>query len=265
MYNKEDLLKDLEKLGIDPKRPLLVHSSMKSIGDVSGRGDTVIDALMEYMKDGLLIFPTHSWVVFPKHKKVFDPLTEPSNVGILPNLFMKREGVKRSLHPSHSVAAIGKGAEEYLRNDDNAHSPAPTPGCFSALYDIDAQILFIGCTLKKNTFIHSVEEKYNIPDRLLNQYYDLIVRRPDGTEYPTKLCHHRCSFSKDISQNYDRIEKIFAASHAITYGKFGDAKTILGSARLMGDITGAYLEKDPHFFDTGEMAEPDESVYPIGK
>ena len=51
-YTKEDLIKDLDRLGIDRNGTLLVHSSYKSIGDVEGGGETVIDALMEYMKDG---------------------------------------------------------------------------------------------------------------------------------------------------------------------------------------------------------------------
>ena len=30
-------------------------------------------------------------------------------MGLLTNMFMKRPGVVRSLHPTHSIAAIGKG------------------------------------------------------------------------------------------------------------------------------------------------------------
>lgn len=60
MYNKQDLLKHLKELGINGNGTLLVHSSMKSIGQVEGGADTVLDALSEYMKNGLLVFPTHT-------------------------------------------------------------------------------------------------------------------------------------------------------------------------------------------------------------
>ena len=36
MYTKEDLIKDLFKLDINPIGTLLVHSSYKSIGEVEG-------------------------------------------------------------------------------------------------------------------------------------------------------------------------------------------------------------------------------------
>ncbi|MBQ6715702.1 MAG: AAC(3) family N-acetyltransferase, partial [Clostridia bacterium] len=54
MYTKDILIRQLSEMNIDPRGTLLVHSSMKAIGKVEGGADTVIDALMEYMKDGLL-------------------------------------------------------------------------------------------------------------------------------------------------------------------------------------------------------------------
>ena len=41
MHTKESLMRDLKRLGINPRGTLLVHSSYKSIGDVEGRADTV--------------------------------------------------------------------------------------------------------------------------------------------------------------------------------------------------------------------------------
>lgn len=61
MYTKEDLKEYLKAMGLTGKETILVHSSMKSIGEVEGRADTVLDALIEYFKDGLLLLPTHTW------------------------------------------------------------------------------------------------------------------------------------------------------------------------------------------------------------
>ena len=74
MYTKSDLLADIEKMGIDPKGALLIHSSMKAIGPVEGGADTVLDAWSQYMGDGLLIFPTHTWKYIGdgKEQSVFD-------------------------------------------------------------------------------------------------------------------------------------------------------------------------------------------------
>ena len=58
MYTKEDLKEYLKAMGLTGKETILVHSSMKSIGEVEGRADTVLDALIEYFKDGLLLLPS---------------------------------------------------------------------------------------------------------------------------------------------------------------------------------------------------------------
>lgn len=61
MYTKTDLINCITAIGIKPNDTLLVHSSIKAIGEVEGGADTVLDAFIEYMKPGLLIFPTHTW------------------------------------------------------------------------------------------------------------------------------------------------------------------------------------------------------------
>ena len=59
MITKDDLLRDLGAMGLDPKGALMMHSSMKSIGEVEGRADTVIDTFMDYVADdGLFMMPT---------------------------------------------------------------------------------------------------------------------------------------------------------------------------------------------------------------
>ena len=101
MYTKEDLIKCLKDMGLKSTDALMVHSSMKSIGPVEDGADTVVDAFMEYLKDGLFMTPTHTWAQMSHEYSVFDPATEPACVGIIPNIFRQREGVLRS-PASHS-------------------------------------------------------------------------------------------------------------------------------------------------------------------
>lgn len=99
MYKKEDLLRQLEDMKIDRNGTLLIHSSMKSIGPVEGGADTVLDVFSEYMKDGLLVLPTHTWSYINADNPKFYVDKSPSCVGILTELFRKRPGVVRSLIP----------------------------------------------------------------------------------------------------------------------------------------------------------------------
>ena len=123
MYTKEQLKKQLENMGLTGNETILIHSSMKSIGEVAGGADTVLDAWIEYFGHGLLLLPTHTWKNINSDSPVYNPKETPSCVGLLTNMFLKRDGVIRSLHPTHSMAGIGKKAAEYLAGEENNNTP----------------------------------------------------------------------------------------------------------------------------------------------
>lgn len=249
MYTKQDLLNGIINIGIKPNDTLLIHSSYTAIGKVDGGADTVLDVFMEYLKDGgLLIFPTHSWITINKDNNIFDPTTEPACVGYLPNLFMKRPGVIRSLHPTHSVAAIGKDAVDYTSGEEFNTTPCPRNGCWGKLYDRKAKILFLGCTMKSNTFLHGVEEWNEISDRLSSDITLYKIKMPDGSLHDLPSHRHGCSSSDNISFNYDRVQPLFAKLGAIKYGKIGRANSILGDAVMMADIITKMLKITPDLF-----------------
>ena len=54
MYSKECLKEQLRQMGILPTDTVLIHTSMRAIGQVEGGPDGVLDALCEYLTDGLL-------------------------------------------------------------------------------------------------------------------------------------------------------------------------------------------------------------------
>jgi len=250
MYTKEQLKADLAAMNINPKGTLLVHSSLKAIGEVEGGADTVLDALCEYMQEGLLVLPTHTWRQMNEQYTVFDSRSEPSCVGWLTNRFLKREGVVRSLHPTHSVAAVGKDAEEYTSGEEHTRTPCPRDGCWGKLYDRRATILFLGCSLKCNTYLHGVEEWVDTPNRLKATAQDFTVIDRDGNTHSVpQFRHHTENPVVDPSEHYDKMEPLFRSEGAIRDGRFGDALCIVGDAVKMADLTIPYLRRDPHLFD----------------
>ncbi len=254
MYTKENLLDQLRGMGVNPAGTLMVHSSMKAIGAVEGGADTVLDALSEYMREGLLLLPTHTWDAINGERNVCDLRTEPSCVGILPELFRKRPGVVRSLHPTHSVAALGREAEAYIAGEENCRTPGPRNGCWGRLYDRQAQILFLGCPLKRNTFLHSVEEWAEVPNRLAAEPEDYYVIDMQGVRhYTPQYRHHTEPTVTEVSQRYDKMEPLFRRLGAVRDGRFGDAACVLGDAVRMADITLACLKKDIHLFDDDRL------------
>ena len=248
MVTKQQLTTQIRHFGIHPNDNLMNHSSMKAIGDVEGGADTVLDAFSEYLYDGLLIFPTHTWAQMSDRYLIFDPLTEPSCVGVLTNLFFRRPGVVRSLHPTHSVAALGKDAPDYVKGEEKWDTPCPKQGCWGRLYDRKAKILFLGCSLKRNTFLHSVEEWNHIPQRLTHDRLPTMVKTPRGKLLYCPMHRHYHPICPDISANYDKMEPVFFKKGIAVEGKIGEARSVLCDAVAMADLVSEFLHRNPDLF-----------------
>jgi aminoglycoside 3-N-acetyltransferase len=216
----------------DPKGILMVHVGYKSIGDVEGRGDAVLDALSEYQRDGILLFPGHTWANIKRDENpVMDVRTTETCVGTLPELFRKRKGVHRSLHPTHSLCGLGRGAQGFLEGDHLAVTPCGPKTAYYRMYERGAQILLIGVRFNRNTFIHCVEEMMAWPGRLSEDIHPLYVVDYGGEKiYTPQYRHCYDSLSPLFSLEDEMIE-----AGAVTVGRFGDAECLLCDARLLAD------------------------------
>lgn len=247
-YTKEQLKEQLREMGIEPTDALMVHSSMKSLGAVEGGADTVIDALMEAVSRGLLMMPTHTWKCMGPAHNLFDPKKEPCCVGIIPELFRKRPGVVRSLHPTHSIAVYGAMAEEYVKGEETAGTPCPPGGCWDRLRDIHAKILLVGVTHARNTFIHSIEEVFDVPERFSETPIAYRIKMPDGTEKSVQVYKHYNPYMEHISESFDKMKQGYYDTGAARKAYLGDAECILCDAEKMFEVTGRILTRYPNCF-----------------
>ncbi|MGZ9585750.1 AAC(3) family N-acetyltransferase [Paenibacillus marinisediminis] len=248
MHTKQSLLAQLKRMDIRPQGTLLVHSSMKQIGDVEGGADTVLDALSEYMKDGLLVLPTHTWSTINADNPRYYVEDTPVCVGILPELFRKRSGVVRSWHPTHSVAALGEDAVSFVTGDERFDTPVARGSAWGKLLDREAQILLAGVDLTRNTIIHGIEEWEDIPGRLTEDHERLITVLPDGTEIQVPSRRHSLS-----SHHYfGKLEELLESRGAIQRGRFGDSDVWICETVWMTELISRLLELDPDLFSNSE-------------
>ena len=280
-YNKQQLKDQLESMGLKGDETILIHSSMKAIGAVDGGADTVLDAWMEYFKDGLLLLPTHTWKTVNADNPVYNPYTTPSCVGLLTNMFMKRDGVIRSLHPTHSMSGYGKNAAEYLAGEEYNNTPCTPGGCYDRLKEVGGKVLLVGVGHERNTYIHSVEEVLNVPNRLSDMPMELVIElqeesnnsgklppynRDDGWKKHTdnKLCRkvyvrkHYNAQQPHISEDFVKLNQIFLDSGVVKKVKFGDADSLLCDAKGMFNIVRQVIAPDPECIvtkDTLSMPE----------
>ena len=95
---------------------VLLHSSMSSVGTVEGGPDAVIDGILDVIgAEGTLMVPTFNYWV----NELFDPALTPGLTGTIPETLRRRNSAVRSLHPTHSVAAIGARAVEFTKEHEN--------------------------------------------------------------------------------------------------------------------------------------------------
>jgi len=249
MHTKESLIQQLADARINGSGTLLMHSSMKSIGEVDGGADTVLDALSEYMAEGLLVLPTHTWSYINADNPRFYVETSPVCVGILPELFRSRQGVLRSYHPTHSVAALGKDAAEFVAGDERFDTPCHRESAWGKLLDRKAVIILVGVDQKRNTFIHGIEEWADIPGRMTDTHQQLITVLADGTEIAVPSRRH-CGLS--WSQHFWKVEELLEQQGAIYRAELGDALMwVCDTVKLADQIT-ELLRQYPDLFSDNE-------------
>ncbi|MFC4100701.1 AAC(3) family N-acetyltransferase [Paenibacillus xanthanilyticus] len=245
MHTKESLTKQIEQLGIAGNGTLLIHSSMKSIGPVEGGADTVLDAFTAHMREGLLVLPTHTWATINANNPRFYVDDSPVCVGILPELFRKRPGVVRSWHPTHSVAALGRDAGAFTADDHRFDTPCARGSSWGKLLDRSATILLVGVDLRRNTFIHGVEEWADIPGRLTDAPEMLYTVLPDGSEIAAPTRRH-CGLS--WHQHFWKVDEVLEAKGAMRKGQLGDAVVRVCDAAAVANTIMAMLEDNPDLF-----------------
>ena len=250
MYTKQDLFAHLAALDIDPAGTLMVHISYKAVGEVEDRGDAVLDALSDYMRPGLLVLPSHTWSIVNagpwnsggEYNPVMDVLYTPSCVGVLTEMFRKRPGVYRSLHPTHSLAAKGADAEAFLAGEQRIETPCGMGGAYYRLWERGAQILLIGVSFIRNTFIHGIEEWDGAAHTVSPEKTDLYVINYEGNRLYTPQYRH-CS--RLGSETFGKLEPEALQRGILALGRFGDATARLTRAAPLREMVAARLREDP--------------------
>ena len=250
MLTKADIHKFLSDNAVKPTDTVLVHISFRSLGGVEGGCDGFIDAMCEYLSDGLFLVPTHTWANVGAECPVYDVRSTPACIGALPNAAIRRSDGVRSLHPTHSLVAFGSRAAEFVRGEERATSPCPVGFAWSRLYDEGAKILLIGVGLNRNTYIHAIDERIDLPDRLAEPV-TLFVVDYEGKRSELSFCKHGDNTG---SENFGVFERALVESCALEYAMLGEAVVgIFDAVAGTNVITELWknadhdLTREPHF------------------
>lgn len=185
---RESLAEDLRALGVTKGMVLLVHSSLRAIGWVSGGPVAVVQALMDVVtEEGTVVMPTYSgdysnpenwknppvpaeWVQPIKESMpAFDPAYTPTRgMGKIVECFRDFPGVIRSDHPQVSFAAWGKDKEMITENHCLDYSLGENSP-LGRVYNLSGYVLLVGVSYERNTSFHLAEHKAGIRRRITQE------------------------------------------------------------------------------------------------
>jgi len=241
MLTIAELIAAFRAVGLTDGDTVLVHSALRKLGPVEGRADGVIDALLAAVgPTGTVAVPTHTWGTVNAKQPVFHQTLSPSIVGTLTNVFRQRPEAIRSLHPTHSVAAIGARAKEFVRDHEKDDTPCSPVSPYGKLITWGGKILIIGAGLECNTFFHGCEEQAGCP-WLFGPTEELYSITADGRIITVPSRRHAHGFS-DL---YPMLEESLLSIGAMTIGAAGECPLRLVDARKSSAWLIAELKNDP--------------------
>jgi len=255
---REDIIAALRSSGIRTGDLLMVHSSLSSLGRIEGGAETVIDAFLEALgPGGTLLMPsfTTSFIYFDgflNKSRFYRPYDRCNpydiTVGKIPQYFMRRKGVVRSVHPTHSVIGAGALTEQVLSLHKENDAPAGETSPFAKLLDYNGNILHFGSGINATTFLHFIEDKMDLP------YLGNAVCRikgPDGklrtVLIPKHLPGHR-DFYDSQSGNCKFFLKAKEQGLEIKETSLGIGKIKVMDASSLYEIGVDIVKADPHVF-----------------
>ncbi len=174
--SRETISDGLRRLGL-ARKPVAIHSSLRSFGRVDGGAEAVIECLQAVCSTVLMPgFQCAAKILPPPEKRYrqngcdyavhfdfinpprpFDVRTAPLHpkMGIICHTFARQEGTLRSHHPWHSWLGTGERAAEWLSD----HPWETTGRPLETLAAVGGFVLLLGVNLTSCTAVHIAEER----------------------------------------------------------------------------------------------------------
>jgi aminoglycoside 3-N-acetyltransferase len=222
---------------------VMVHSSLGGLQpmyteEIRGLLDALIDLCGT---DRTLVMPAFFFggreldpIAHYRERAMFDVRHQPSEAGLLTELFRRRKGVRRSIHPVVSVTALGPQADELVAGHHLARTSFGEGTPFALMAERQTAIVGIGAEYFRSlTQVHAAED-------LLGDRYPLRVRPKtlaievtdlDGTNH-----HYELSFSEsNMGRRIERLEHLLGPDELVQW-RFHGVPLFVTSAERVTDV-----------------------------
>ncbi|HKR60189.1 MAG TPA: AAC(3) family N-acetyltransferase, partial [Pyrinomonadaceae bacterium] len=243
----DKILNALSSFGQNQSEMLLVHSSLSACGYIDGGPETVVKALRSWIPQStLLAMPTHTWS-YPTPldaAPLFDAQATPSLVGAITDFFWRQPEVVRSLHPSHSLACHGVGADEFCENHELHETPCGAGTPYKVMVETNTSVLMFGATLDSYTLFHTAEDAAQLPYLYLPEKMMLRTKRLDGAVIEVPSWRQNMAIARRFSETVDWLEQ----ENLLQRRKLGKGELLfIPRADRVHDEVVKQLRNDPMF------------------
>ena len=236
---ESDFVEALKYIGLCNGDDVFVQSSIGTFGRIENSLEIIKNAFLSVIgKDGTLAVPTFTTNSIKKES--FNVDQSVSESGIFSEYIRTMPNALRSVHPFHSIAAIGSKSKIFA--NVKSKTSFSRDSVFGKMYDLDFKLCFLGTTLKHCTFFHYVEEQCNVPYRFFVKISSSVTNK--GKTIPF-LHDYFARYSEPliIADFHKPGEKIF--KEAGGKKKFiGSGPIYLVSARALVDTTLLHLSNE---------------------
>jgi aminoglycoside 3-N-acetyltransferase len=221
---------------------------MKSLGWVEGGPDAVVSALVDAVgPEGTVMAPNLPFrgtlTKYLTPGPTFDVRTTPSKVGAITEALRLRADARRSLHSSHSVAAVGRLQAEMTRDHERSLTTCgELSGYWKNAHRPDGWVLMIGVTLNNMTTFHTIEEVNELPYLFSGTVFTSTV-----IDYEGRALTIRTRGYNDVGVNRDFTapEPMLLKEGAMRIGRVAQAECRLMNASATYDLVERACRKNP--------------------
>lgn len=203
-----------EKLRLAAGETALIHSSMDCL-QLDFSFAKVLPILRRSVgSTGTLLLPAtqlrerpETWL---ERGETFDVLRSPTAMGLLPELARRQRDAVRSLHPTHSVVALGPRARELVGEHHLDTFPCGRRSPYYKIAECGGCIIGLGVDADVLTSVHCLEdiwrERFPVSTRR-SQLYAAVVRDGEGrdTRVETLVAHPRIRWRKMLSYMREQV------------------------------------------------------------
>ena len=162
---------------------------------------------------------------------VFNVRKTPSRMGIISEIFRRKKGVLRSLHPTHPVLAYGKDAAWIVEGHEECVFPCGKNTPFDKFRSLNGKILFFDVPFRTFTFLHYLEDmiKDSLPFPVYTEEpFTVRVIDYNGKEFDVKT--YAFSDTAVQTRKPEILKKNFLKENLLIKKRIGKTKLMIVSA-----------------------------------